>query len=415
LDLHYYYLFCSLFALFLLTLLLIRKKPRFYYFFLANLFIVSFTLLYSYIENDGWFLKYPHLFRIASPLQYLIAPFTFFMVSLGLNPERKFRRYDLLHFLPFAFHVAELIPFYLQTASQKLAFIESLYYGAGNPWFAKDGLFFSFRTHIIIKFSLLLMYVLYGWRVLIGYRYAVSRRFEQLNRQVYSFLVFEVANKTILGLSILTLTIFYVNRFSVIQKAPFLMLMLDILVGGSIILLFPGLLQGVRPAKTDFTKEREQARLDETEDNTLTDSDQANPDHSLPVMTNAGQEVPLSGVVTEKQARHFQLIETIMQRDQPFTDPEFSRDRLSDISSINKSAITDAIFAHTGLSFSDYINSYRINYLCDLVRSDNKWFDYTIEAIALKSGFATRATFNNSLKRIRGIRPKDLLEELRKM
>jgi AraC-like DNA-binding protein len=104
-----------------------------------------------------------------------------------------------------------------------------------------------------------------------------------------------------------------------------------------------------------------------------------------------------------------------MQRDQPFTNTDFSRDRLSEISSINKSAITDAIFTHTGLGFNDYINSYRINYLCDLVRSDNKWFDYTFEAIALKAGFATRATFNNSLKRIRGIRPKDLFEELKKM
>ena len=405
LDLHYYYLFCSLFALFLLTLLLIRKKPRFYYFFLANLFIVSFTLLYSYIENDGWFLKYPHLFRIASPLQYLIGPFTFFMVTLGLNPERKFTRYDPLHFLPFVLHVGELIPFYLQTAPQKLAFIESLYYGPGNPWFAKDGLFFSFRTHIIIKFSLLLMYVLFGWRVLINYRYAVSRRFKQLNRQVYSFLVFEVANKTILGLSILTLTVFYVNSFTVIQKAPFLMLMLDILVGGSIILLFPSLLMGVRPAKTDFIKEREQARLAEAEESGTEPSTQ----------NEVEQVLPVSKELTEKQARHFQLIETIMQRDQPFTNTDFSRDRLSEISSINKSAITDAIFTHTGLSFNDYINSYRINYLCDLVRSDNKWFDYTIEAIALKAGFATRATFNNSLKRIRGIRPKDLFEELKKM
>jgi AraC-like DNA-binding protein len=172
--------------------------------------------------------------------------------------------------------------------------------------------------------------------------------------------------------------------------------MADILVGITIVLLFPSLLLGVKPVPSTF-KIAEPSIQDEA------------------LVIEHIEPHPSTAPATAKQSYHFELIETMMQRNQPFLEPQFSREKLSLLIGISQHNVTEAITRNTSLSFNDYINTYRINYLCDLVRSEKLLLSYTIEALALKVGFSNRVTFTNAVKRIRGILPKELLDELKKM
>lgn len=395
-KIQFYYLFVSLLAFFFFFVVITRKKPLFYYFFLFNLLIISLTLTSNYIGAQGLFLKFPHLFRIVSPLHYLLGPFTYFLVVLGLYPERKLKPLDLLHLLPFLLHVAELIPFYAQPVEQKISFITELYKPGVNPWLSKDGLFLSYRDHILIKFTFMAVYVTLLWTYIYKYKRNVSKRFDTKNSYIFSFLTYEVLNKTVLIVVNTYITFFFINDLSVLLQLPSILLMIDILAGITIVLLFPSLLLGVKPVTTEFSIAEPAIAATAIE----TESEDEKQENKPP---------------THKQKHHFELIETVMQRNQPFLSADFSREKLSFLIGLTRQSITEAINSNCGLSFNDYVNTYRINYLFDLVKMEKKWLGYTIEALALKAGFANRATFSNSIKRIKGILPKDLIVELRKM
>lgn len=395
-KIQFYYLFVSLLAVFFFLVVITRKKPLFYYFFLFNLLIISLTLTSNYIGAQGLFLKFPHLFRIVSPLHYLLGPFTYFMVVLGLYPERRLKPADALHLLPFLLHTAELIPFYAQPTEQKMSFIAELYKPGVNPWLFKDGLFLSYRDHILIKFTIMAVYITLLWIYIYRYKNIVSKQFDTKNSYIFSFLTYEVLNKSVLVAVNIYITFFYINDLSVLLQLPSILLMIDILAGITIVLLFPSLLLGVKPVTTEFSI--------------------AEPAIAATAIENDSEdEKQVSKTPTPKQKHHFELIETVMQRNQPFLDPDFSREKLSFSIGLTRQSITESINSSSGLSFNDYVNTYRINYLCDLIKADKKWLDFTIEALALKAGFSNRATFSNSTKRIRGILPKDLMEELKKM
>ena len=395
-KIHFYYLFVSLFAFFFLLILLIRKKPLFYYFFILNLFIISLTLTSNFIGAQGLFIKFPHLFRIVSPLHYLLGPSTYFMVVLGLYPERRLKIIDTLHLVPFILHAAELIPFYALPEAEKTVFIKNLYAPGVNPWFFKDGLLLSYRDHILIKFAFISCYLTFLWVYIYRYKKFVSKIFDRKNSHVFSFLTFEVLNKSFLTIVTLYITLFYINDLSILLQAPSILLMADILVGITIVLLFPSLLLGVKPVPSTF-KIAEPSIQDEA------------------LVIEHIEPHPSAAPATAKQSYHFELIETMMQRNQPFLEPQFSREKLALLIGISQHNVTEAITRNTSLSFNDYINTYRINYLCDLVRSEKLLLSYTIEALALKVGFSNRVTFTNAVKRIRGILPKELLDELKKM
>lgn len=167
---------------------------------------------------------------------------------------------------------------------------------------------------------------------------------------------------------------------------------IDIIISAAIILIYPSLLLGLKPIKTNFSgilrtmesiiqveiSPREKARADSIDEN-------------------------------------YKLIELVMQKNLLFLNENFTREKLSELTKIPIPSITKIIHAKAGVSFNDYVNNYRIDYLYNTLKSNPSWFDYTIEALAYKVGFSNRATFNNALKRIKGVKPNEMISELKNL
>ncbi|WP_205749452.1 helix-turn-helix domain-containing protein [Aquirufa rosea] len=56
-------------------------------------------------------------------------------------------------------------------------------------------------------------------------------------------------------------------------------------------------------------------------------------------------------------------------------------------------------------SFTDYVNSWRIQYAEEQCRENPRWKSYKIEVIATESGFGTRQSFNAAVKKLKGVSP----------
>ena len=101
-------------------------------------------------------------------------------------------------------------------------------------------------------------------------------------------------------------------------------------------------------------------------------------------------------------------LESVMQEDKLYLQPDLNLQELAlhlQVNSVLLSATINQVF---GLNFNDYINSLRIEEFVRLYNEDTSK-TFTLLAIALDSGFNSKATFNRAFKKIKGTSPKEFL------
>lgn len=393
---------------FIYTLVFVlRRKPGPYYFFIAGYFFIAYTLLLNYMAYTGIIVDYPHLYRTASPLQYLSIPLGYFFVLYTVKPGRRFRYYDLFHLLPFLLHFFELLPFYFTSTAEKTLFVRESSQSIYTLWNTLDGLYFTYREHVIFKGFLMMVYVLFQWRLIIRYRMKWDITLRKQNRVLLGWIQFETFLKTLMCI-FLFISVSFIQIKSILTIFPTALMIGYLLSGFVYTMLFPSLLSGIQPVSIDFSSLV-------TDQFPATDKDHPEEPMEKEELKNEESDLSTESSKNMLQVKKiFSQLELYMQTEQPFLDFNLSRTVLAKNIRIPARRLSDIIKTETGLSFSDYINNYRINYLESKLKEDKNWKNFTIEAIAMQSGFYTRSAFNNALKRLKNETPTELLNRVLK-
>ena len=74
----------------------------------------------------------------------------------------------------------------------------------------------------------------------------------------------------------------------------------------------------------------------------------------------------------------------------------------------NGDALQEYIKEKFGLTFSELINKYRIEYFVSMI-SSGEYSNITIDALSVKAGFRSRQNLNKSFKKFHGGNPSDLI------
>ncbi|MCD9855764.1 AraC family transcriptional regulator [Epilithonimonas sp. JDS] len=82
--------------------------------------------------------------------------------------------------------------------------------------------------------------------------------------------------------------------------------------------------------------------------------------------------------------------------------------------STNSHYLSVYINEHKGMNFNKYIAELRINYITNVLNTNNMYLHYTIEALAKECGIASRQNFSNLFYEINGIRPTDYIRNRKK-
>lgn len=77
----------------------------------------------------------------------------------------------------------------------------------------------------------------------------------------------------------------------------------------------------------------------------------------------------------------------------------------------NSNYLSQIIREEKGMNFKDYIAHLRISYITQLLYSDTRYLQYTIEALAEECGIASRQSFSNLFYEVNGIRPTDFIRK----
>jgi AraC-like DNA-binding protein len=140
---------------------LISRKVAVNFKFLGVFYILfAYQMFITHFRVAGTMYLLPHFFKTGSLVGYLYGPIFYFFLNATIQADFKFRFKNFIHFIPFLFHVIELLPFFMLSAEEK----STLYLKNPQTYFMDvDWGYFSQRIHTIFKCILIIAYTLFGY------------------------------------------------------------------------------------------------------------------------------------------------------------------------------------------------------------------------------------------------------------
>ena len=233
----------SLFGFIFTTAFLIRRKPLAYYFFISVYFIYVTSLFVNLAMVNGLIVKLPHLYRIATPLQFLFGPLCYLFCRTTLKPYQKFQQKDLLHFIPFLISTLGLIPIFMLSGAEKLELIYNKG-GYSSPWYKPDTFGLSYAVVLRIKFMFFLGYLIFLWKMLHDFRKFASVELQNKNRVLLVWLLFDTSLQSFLGLTIFA-SAFWIDYFENTTFVQMALVCVEVIASAFFLIARPELLKGL--------------------------------------------------------------------------------------------------------------------------------------------------------------------------
>lgn len=101
----------------------------------------------------------------------------------------------------------------------------------------------------------------------------------------------------------------------------------------------------------------------------------------------------------------FARLTKAMAEQKLYLDPKLNLSKLSAQTGVPAKVISNVLNQHHQVSFSDFVNRYRIEEVCRMLGDPVATSRFTLSAIALECGFNSQATFQRVFKNMMGVTP----------
>lgn len=364
---------------------------------ILSLFILCMTLftIHNVVFQLGIMKDLPWLIRFPKPLVYAVPALVYLYVRSQVFNELNFRRSDWMFFLPAMLHAIELLPFYLMPLTEKKIYVESFSADMNSGLQHKEGFLPPYMHPLLILSFGLVLYFLSA-KLLVRAHKNIARFRELQNRRQMKWLIFFVAANSLLALillfHLLTRNTFHINTFRLNTIETALML---ICIG--VTLFFnPNILYGFSGAPLL----EEPAEPQDMENGSLDGEVGSEEKQTKAFLLSETKKKD----ILEKIKEHFEA-------NRPYKKQRYNIKMLSDELRIPYSYLSQVINQEYGMNFNELINSYRVNYVKELLTQPVAG-QYTFEALAAQAGFSSRATFSRSFSRFEGCTPSEYLKTL---
>ncbi|HEX8039325.1 MAG TPA: helix-turn-helix domain-containing protein [Chryseosolibacter sp.] len=341
-------------AIFLFLLILVkRNKNNADYILAIWMGYMTVHLTFFLLDYSKFSYEHPHLLGILLPFPILHG-FFLYSYTLQTTTNRFFSAKVLsLHLTPFLLLVILAVPFYSLPAAAKLQVFQNQ--GRGFEW--------NSAVQMGLFVTVCLTYSTVSILAIKRHRRQMLNLFSNNDRKKLVWLEWMS-----LGLGAI-----WVLAFSFDDTVIF--------SGVVLFILFIGVF-GITQTPVFFTTVQEERLIDES---TTTQGEQ-------------GQEkYQKSGLTPEETARLSDLLETYMQQNKPYKNPDLTLDELAALVKINPNQLSQVINSRAGKTFYHYINSYRIReFLALAALPESRKFTYM--GLAYDCGFQSKTTFNKYFK-----------------
>ena len=373
-----------------------------------SIFFVWYTLFVVVLTITKQILNYPAFHRTGMVTAYLAIPFLYIYSRNSFYPGKLWQKSDWIFLLPALVYLIDYMPFFTLPSEQKIAILqqnlatENRMFLAGEGWMGFSGLYFPLAyvwIAIIMYFQL---------RLILINRKLESGFNSSHNRRLFNFIV---------TISILYVPIFIPGVFGILLKLPwfngnFIGLSFGLSLSAVSIYLFisPDILYGFLPEK------KFSIPVAAEQQNTATQQIPTLPsllmeEKKIPESiqnTNIETDISQTTEADEEIAAETKIVLEHMNKQKPFLQQGFTIQDLSNQTDIPVYQLSPLINGHFKMSFTNWVNRYRIEYFIELVPNNPQ---LTMEALSKKSGFISRSTFINAFKKEKDTTPREYFKE----
>lgn len=104
------------------------------------------------------------------------------------------------------------------------------------------------------------------------------------------------------------------------------------------------------------------------------------------------------------------LVTKKVESQELFRDKDLTLSRLADETGLKVHHLSEVLNQQAGQNFYQFINSYRVEYVCSRFRKDTK---SRVLDISLDAGFSSKSTFNSIFKKFKGMTPTEYRKTLK--
>ena len=349
----------------------------------AKILAVQFLLM-AYVCLAAYFLmpenivETPHFFRTLAPIYYILPPLNFLFLWYLFHPRAKFNWKHLFFFIPFLLQTIENLPFYLSSRAVKVEEVK---------WMLAQGNFFAYSPEFMWFDPIVHMYAKVGMYAI--FYLAMVYYYLRFRREAQNQLLFQNwgFHFWIIGILVFRFcTLFYLwYNFAFLDYGKVSFITTDyLLIAEFVFHLFylalnPKFLYVNILAENLLGPEKQEAVLTNEEENRM-------------------------NALAEKIENYFQTTEV-------FLNSKLTAELLGALTGIPHRQISQAIKFKFGLSFRDYLNQYRMDYVDKLLNDPAFLTNSSIEVIAEAAGFGSRQSFYTVFKKAKGCTPKEYVSQ----
>lgn len=343
-----------------IVLWLKKENQKANLYFSLLLVALSLHLIEYALDISGWSMHFPHIVASSYPLLFLLAPLYLIYARALIDNKLVWRTKDWLHFLPAILTLLLFLPFYLQSAEQKIAFLDTL--AAQNTLEVPPAQFVMMFAQI----TQLLIYLWWTRRLVLSAKKSIVE--QHSNGKLLKINWLEKAT-TVFGLFVFFYA--FVTIILVFFKA-YRMEMDYVVVLTNALLIF--VVAYVVLSQPQLFLENDKI----------------------------GRRQQLLSLEQSTSLKE-QLL-NYMEEKRPYLEEDIKISDLAEALGVPTHHLSELINSSFQSNFFDFINTYRIEAAQNLLKDPSKT-DWKILAIAFETGFNNKATFNRVFKKYTGHTP----------
>jgi AraC-like DNA-binding protein len=309
---------------------------------------------------------------------------------------------DLLHLIPALLYIIDFIPFFSLPAAEKVLILQEDYAKESLYAFSQSWLFPT-HFHSIFRAVLACGYLILMAKLWVQNFYNDG----DFRRENKSFMQWLAVLILLLLIEITPVLMVAIFNFPINLIATRNILAYGITVCFSIFLLFkPEIIYGVkglwvRPAQD---QDNVSTKADMT---TQMQHGQGNEFIAEPSSTKVYVKEEVIGKIGKS-------MEVALLERKSFLNHGYSLSDLSTDTGYPSYQLSAFINHHLGMNFNEYINHHRVQYLLKMLKEDDSWQRFTLQALGEQVGFSNRFTFLTAFKKVIGENPSTYLKTIKK-
>lgn len=365
----------GIFMSFFIALLLATKKGK----VLTDkilawwILIIGIHLLGYYLNQTGYWQKYPHLIGTTAPFPLLHGPMLYLYTLYSLRKDNSLRKIDYLHFVPVLLAYLYMFKFFFFYSSQEKIQVDQ----------SEIKSLETFKYILLVAILISgITYAFLAYRITWKHKNKVKNNFsydEGINLKWLRNCILAIA------LVFISATLIYLLRegvgYTFSFNADYIFYIIIILL-----VFYIGYF-GIK------------------HENIFTNNPQ--------IINNIGNQQSQSKYknsgLKEHDAKklHVALLK-IMSDKKPFLDPKLTLSELAKQLNTTSNWLSQVINQYEQHNFHDFINKYRVE---EFIQKSNENKNFSILALALDSGFNSKSSFNHIFKKCKGITPSAYLSK----